>query len=91
MIMKRILKGIVRGYQLFISPVFPSNCRFYPTCSHYSMEALEKHGAIKGLWLSLRRIGRCHPWNEGGVDLVPEPQSKPGRDEKIREKKDNDQ
>lgn len=74
--MKRILKGLVRGYQLFISPVLPSNCRFYPTCSHYSMEALEKHGAIKGLWLSLRRIGRCNPWHEGGVDLVPEPKQK---------------
>lgn len=73
--MKRILKGIVRGYQLFISPVLPSNCRFYPTCSHYTMEALEKHGAIKGMWLGLRRIGRCHPWNEGGVDLVPEPKA----------------
>lgn len=86
MIMKRILKGIVRGYQLFISPVLPSNCRFYPTCSYYSMEALEKHGAIKGLWLSLRRIGRCHPWNEGGVDLVPEPKAKSSEG-----KKNNDQ
>lgn len=73
--MKYILRWIVRGYQLFISPVFPSNCRFYPTCSHYAMEALEKHGAIKGTWLGLRRIGRCHPWNEGGVDLVPEPKT----------------
>ncbi|CAA6806660.1 MAG: Protein YidD [uncultured Thiotrichaceae bacterium] len=73
--MKYILRWIVRGYQLFISPVFPSNCRFYPTCSHYAMEALEKHGAIKGTWLALRRIGRCHPWNDGGVDLVPEPKA----------------
>ncbi|MEZ5476619.1 MAG: membrane protein insertion efficiency factor YidD [Thiolinea sp.] len=71
--MKRILMGVVRGYQLFISPVIGSNCRFYPTCSHYTLEALQKHGALKGSWLGLRRIARCHPWNEGGVDLVPEP------------------
>lgn len=74
--MKQLLKWLVRGYQLFISPVFPSNCRFYPTCSHYMAEAVEKHGAAKGMWLGLRRIGRCHPWHEGGVDLVPEPKKR---------------
>lgn len=74
--MKQLLKWLVRGYQLFISPVFPSNCRFYPTCSHYMAEALDKHGAAKGMWLGLRRIGRCHPWHEGGVDLVPEPKKR---------------
>ena len=71
--MKRILITLIRGYQLFISPLLGSNCRFYPTCSHYAKEALEKHGAAKGGWLALKRIGRCHPWHEGGVDLVPEP------------------
>jgi hypothetical protein len=74
--MKRILITLIRGYQLFISPLLGSNCRFYPTCSHYAKEALEKHGAAKGGWLALKRIGRCHPWHEGGVDLVPEPSGK---------------
>ena len=74
--MKRILIMLIRGYQLFISPLLGSNCRFYPTCSHYAKEALEKHGAAKGGWLALKRIGRCHPWHEGGVDLVPEPCNK---------------
>lgn len=70
--MKRIFIAIIRGYQLFISPVIGSSCRFYPTCSHYAREAIEKHGAVKGGWLGLKRIGRCHPWNEGGVDPVPD-------------------
>ena len=71
--MKRVLIAIIRGYQLVLSPLLGSNCRFYPTCSHYTKEAIEKHGALKGSWLGLKRIGRCHPWSEGGVDLVPEP------------------
>lgn len=70
--MKRVFIAIIRGYQLFISPVIGSSCRFYPTCSHYAREAIEKHGAVKGGWMSLKRIGRCHPWNEGGVDPVPD-------------------
>ncbi|MBU0653608.1 MAG: membrane protein insertion efficiency factor YidD [Gammaproteobacteria bacterium] len=74
--MKRLLILIIRGYQLFISPMLGSNCRFYPTCSHYAQEAVEKHGALKGSWLAIRRIGRCNPWHEGGVDLVPEPPAK---------------
>lgn len=71
--MKRILMYIIRGYQLFLSPVLGSSCRFYPTCSHYALEAVDKHGAIKGSWLAIRRIGRCNPWHEGGIDPVPEP------------------
>lgn len=62
---------LVRGYQLFISPFVPPSCRFHPTCSHYAIEALNKHGAIKGLWLAMRRIARCHPWHPGGHDPVP--------------------
>ncbi len=62
---------LVRGYQLFISPFVPPSCRFHPTCSHYTIEALQKHGAVKGLWLALRRIARCHPWHPGGHDPVP--------------------
>jgi putative membrane protein insertion efficiency factor len=62
---------LVRGYQLFISPFVPPSCRFHPTCSHYAIEALQRHGAVKGLWLALRRIARCHPWHPGGHDPVP--------------------
>ena len=74
--MKRILMGIIRFYQLVLSPFMASNCRFYPTCSHYALEAVEKHGALKGSWLAVRRIGRCNPWHEGGIDLVPAPRKK---------------
>ena len=69
-----LLVLIVRGYQLFISPLLGPRCRFHPTCSHYAIEALQTHGALKGTWLSLKRLGRCHPLNPGGYDPVP-----PGR------------
>lgn len=62
---------LVRGYQLFISPLLGPRCRFYPTCSSYTIEALRRHGLICGGWLAIRRIGRCHPGSEGGVDPVP--------------------
>lgn len=62
---------LVRGYQLAISPMLPPSCRFHPNCSHYAIEALQRHGPIKGLWLSLRRVGRCNPWHPGGHDPVP--------------------
>lgn len=62
---------LVRGYQLVISPFVPPSCRFHPTCSHYAIEALQKHGALSGGWLALRRIVRCHPWHPGGHDPVP--------------------
>ncbi|HEX29469.1 TPA: membrane protein insertion efficiency factor YidD [Candidatus Poribacteria bacterium] len=58
----------MRGYQIFISPLFPPSCRFYPTCSQYSVEAISKYGLIKGGWLSLKRLSRCHPFNPGGYD-----------------------
>ena len=69
----RILIGVVRGYQLLVSPWTPPSCRFTPTCSAYAIEALERHGALRGTWLALRRIGRCHPWGGHGWDPVPEP------------------
>jgi uncharacterized protein len=62
---------LVRGYQLLISPFLPPSCRFYPSCSHYAIEALQRHGPLKGLWLAVRRVGRCHPWHPGGHDPVP--------------------
>jgi putative membrane protein insertion efficiency factor len=62
---------LIRGYQVAISPMLGSRCRFYPSCSEYSMEALRQHGLFRGLWLAVRRIGRCHPWHPGGYDPVP--------------------
>lgn len=69
--MKYILIFIVKIYQKLLSPFLPNSCRFYPTCSHYSVEALQKYGAIKGGWLSVKRISRCHPFHPGGYDPVP--------------------
>ncbi|MDA0973768.1 MAG: membrane protein insertion efficiency factor YidD [Bacteroidetes bacterium] len=66
-----VLKQPIRFYQLFISPWFPSSCRYTPTCSHYAIEALEKHGPFKGGWLSIKRIGSCNPWGGEGYDPVP--------------------
>ncbi|HHT03101.1 MAG TPA: membrane protein insertion efficiency factor YidD [Bacteroidales bacterium] len=82
MILKRIVKiinrffyyifiGIIRFYQSAISPHTPATCRFAPTCSQYSLEAIKKHGPFKGGWLALKRIFRCHPWGGSGYDPVP--------------------
>ncbi len=70
--MKHILKILILFYKKFISPVLPSSCRFYPTCSSYSLQAIEKYGAIKGSWLAIKRISKCHPFHKGGYDPVPE-------------------
>ena len=67
----RLLVGLIRGYQLALSPYFGRQCRFEPTCSHYAQEAIVKYGALRGSWLGMRRIARCHPWCEGGYDPVP--------------------
>lgn len=68
----RLLLAAVRVYQTFFSALMPSACKFYPTCSHYAAEAVRLHGARRGSWLALRRLGRCHPFTAGGVDLVPD-------------------
>ncbi|SDN62269.1 hypothetical protein SAMN04488137_0078 [Fictibacillus solisalsi] len=70
--MKRLFILIFRFYQRFISPLTPPTCRFYPTCSHYGIEALQRFGAIRGSWLTLKRILKCHPFHPGGIDPVPE-------------------
>lgn len=69
--MRWILVALVRGYQLAISPLLPAACRYYPSCSAYAVEALEKYGALKGGLLAVKRIGRCHPFRPGGFDPVP--------------------
>lgn len=69
--MKLFLVLFVRAYQVVLSPMLPAACRYYPTCSHYAIEALEKHGALRGGWLALKRIARCHPFRPGGYDPVP--------------------
>lgn len=73
--MKRLIVAIlilpVRFYQLAISPMLPPSCRYVPTCSQYTIEALRKHGPVKGLWLAVKRILRCHPWGSSGYDPVP--------------------
>lgn len=68
----RILIGVIRFYQLAISPLTPPSCRYTPTCSSYAREAIEVHGAARGGWLAVRRILRCHPWGGQGYDPVPE-------------------
>lgn len=62
---------LVRGYQVAISPLLPPSCRYTPTCSQYAIDALRRHGALKGSWLAARRLGRCHPFRAGGYDPVP--------------------
>ena len=68
--MQAILVLVLRGYKLVISPLLPSACRYYPTCSEYMLEAVAKHGVVKGVWMGLKRLGRCHPFHEGGYDPV---------------------
>lgn len=70
--MKHIFIFFINVYRKLISPLFPSTCRFYPTCSTYAKEAILKHGVFKGVYLALKRIFRCHPFCKGGVDPVPE-------------------
>ena len=71
-ISKQFLTSLIKGYRQFISPFFPARCRFQPTCSQYAIEAIEKFGGLKGSWLTIKRILRCHPFNRGGYDPVPE-------------------
>jgi uncharacterized protein len=72
---KKAIIALIRAYQLMISPLLGQRCRFYPSCSHYAIEAVELHGPVKGGWLALRRLLRCHPLHPGGVDLVPPTQN----------------
>lgn len=69
--LQRLFIGLIRIYQIALSPYFGNQCRFTPTCSEYAKEAVARHGALKGSWLAIRRIGRCHPFHPGGEDPVP--------------------
>lgn len=70
--MKRIFIALIKFYQKFISPIKPPTCRFYPTCSEYSLQSYERFGIFKGTYLTVVRISKCHPFHPGGVDLVPD-------------------
>lgn len=69
--MTRLLVGLIRIYQWTLSPLLGRQCRFHPSCSEYAAMSIVRHGAVRGSWLGLRRIGRCHPWSPGGYDPVP--------------------
>jgi uncharacterized protein len=69
--MSLVLQWLIRAYQLCLSPLLGPRCRFYPSCSQYALEAVRAHGSLRGSWLSLRRLSRCHPWHAGGYDPVP--------------------
>ena len=69
--MRFVLKTLIRVYQVALSPLLGPNCRYYPTCSQYAIEAIETHGSLRGAWLTIKRISRCHPWHESGFDPVP--------------------
>ncbi|WP_276351995.1 membrane protein insertion efficiency factor YidD [Cohnella caldifontis] len=71
MIARKALQAPIRFYRTFISPLKPPTCRFVPTCSQYALEAIEVHGAVKGVYLAAKRIGKCHPFHPGGFDPVP--------------------
>jgi len=69
-LIKMVLIKAIRIYQIFVSPVMPGKCRFYPSCSNYVIDALEKYGVLKGLWLGVKRILKCHPFHAGGYDPI---------------------
>ncbi|ACK55069.1 MULTISPECIES: membrane protein insertion efficiency factor YidD [Thauera] len=69
--MKTVLIALLRFYRYAISPMLGRNCRFHPTCSEYAIEAVQRHGALRGGWMAAKRVGRCHPFNPGGYDPVP--------------------
>jgi putative membrane protein insertion efficiency factor len=69
--MQTILIAALKGYKLLISPLLPSACRYRPTCSEYMMDAVEQHGVLRGVWIGLKRLARCHPFHDGGYDPIP--------------------
>ncbi len=74
--MKYVLIGLLKAYRFAISPLYGQVCRYHPTCSAYALEAVQTHGAMRGTWLAMRRVARCHPWAAGGLDPVPPPKNR---------------
>ena len=70
--MRTILIAFIKAYRYLLSPFLGNNCRFHPSCSEYAETAIRRFGPLRGTWLGIRRLGRCHPWHEGGIDPVPE-------------------
>ncbi len=68
---RQLVVTLIRGYQRFVSPALPASCRFHPSCSQYALEAVRRYGALRGTWLTIRRLARCHPFHPGGFDPVP--------------------
>jgi uncharacterized protein len=87
--MKFVMIWLIKGYRMFISPLFPPTCRFQPTCSMYAIDAIARFGVIKGSWLAVRRILRCHPFHPGGYDPVPEVAGSKKKSCSCCEKKEN--
>ncbi|HSG65387.1 MAG TPA: membrane protein insertion efficiency factor YidD [Gammaproteobacteria bacterium] len=83
----RSMLAVIRAYQLVLSPWLGRACRFEPTCSEYTAQAIERHGPLRGTWLGLRRICRCHPWGDSGYDPVPEPRDRAGRERRGRKER----
>jgi uncharacterized protein len=73
---KHVLIWLLKGYRFAISPLYGEVCRYYPSCSAYALEAVTMHGALRGSWLAIRRVARCHPWAAGGLDPVPLPRAR---------------
>lgn len=71
MLPRKAVMMMIRGYKALVSPMLPPSCRFTPTCSSYALTSVERYGVIRGGWLAIKRVGRCHPWNPGGFDPVP--------------------
>ncbi|MEO5340618.1 MAG: membrane protein insertion efficiency factor YidD [Magnetococcus sp. MYC-9] len=69
--MKRVLLALIRAYRYLLSPILPMSCRFYPSCSEYALQAVTRHGELRGSWLAVRRLLRCHPFHPGGFDPIP--------------------
>ncbi len=80
--MKHVLVWLIRAYQYLVSPWVGNQCRFYPTCSEYARIAIAKHGSARGSWMAVRRVVKCHPWHEGGMDLVPGTEAASGPENK---------
>ncbi|MEX0899208.1 MAG: membrane protein insertion efficiency factor YidD [Gammaproteobacteria bacterium] len=71
--MRTVVKTLINAYRWLVSPAIGPRCRYYPTCSSYALEAVDTHGALRGGWMAVKRVARCHPWHAGGVDPVPQP------------------